>query len=297
MILIAVFSAVIFVLLIAIIVILFRKKMLCCGLFNSGEKKSNADSSISGKDGISPQQKSNLAKVNNFVDQLSGSSSHHVSTPSESDCGGWGSGDITDNLGRTTLTRGVGRDQLCSNTPSDLVDPDIPPKPDVISTGYVPYGTSLRDYNPPIGLAPGQESPLYLGGPGLNQSRQSSVLNVSDPRFSATYGNPYLRQANPRLIVPYSSFMSTPTAGTATITTNNNNPVMVAPQSSSSLTSSTSTFQPPVAAPVAGSGNSLSINRNAHPSNGLIVSSVPTSSNPYATLVRRSHGRRIRNLQ
>ena len=67
---------------------------------------------------------------------------------------------------------------------------------DVIS-GYVSNSHFVRDLYPP-GLLPGQESPLY-GPTGCNtynpnSSRQSSMLNVSDPRFSATYGNPYLRQ-------------------------------------------------------------------------------------------------------
>jgi hypothetical protein len=65
---------------------------------------------------------------------------------------------------------------------------------DVIS-GYVSNSHFNRDFYPP-GLLPGQESPLY--GPSFgsnnNGSRQSSMLNVSDPRYSAAYGNPYLRQ-------------------------------------------------------------------------------------------------------
>ena len=72
---------------------------------------------------------------------------------------------------------------------------------DVISSGYVPNSRFVQDLYPP-GLVPGQESPLY--GPSCGTynnnssgSRQSSMLNVSDPRFSATYGNPYLRQVCP----------------------------------------------------------------------------------------------------
>ncbi len=51
-------------------------------------------------------------------------------------------------------------------------------KQDVVSSGYVPYGTYVRDYNPPL------QQPIYA----------STQLNVADPRFSATYGNPYLKQ-------------------------------------------------------------------------------------------------------
>ena len=84
-------------------------------------------------------------------------------------------------------------------------EPEFPPKPDVITSGnYVPYGSYVREFSPPcsasgvaVAAAAGdRESPLYAAGqPGgtLLQS-QSSLLNVSDPRFSATYGNPFLKQ-------------------------------------------------------------------------------------------------------
>jgi hypothetical protein len=54
---------------------------------------------------------------------------------------------------------------------------------DVIDTGYVPYGAYVRDFNPPF---PGPDSSGYV--------THKSLLNVSDPRYSAAYGNPYLRQ-------------------------------------------------------------------------------------------------------
>ena len=67
---------------------------------------------------------------------------------------------------------------------------------DVISTGYFPYAQYVRDYNPPTHMVGGQESPVYSTIPKhpSQQQRQSSMLNVTDPRFSATYGNPLLRQ-------------------------------------------------------------------------------------------------------
>ena len=80
---------------------------------------------------------------------------------------------------------------------------------DVVATSaYVPYGTYVRDYRPP----PSNRSPEYtvvrVGGGGYNcglpdplyssvappPPLQNSMLNVSDPRLSATYGNPHLRQ-------------------------------------------------------------------------------------------------------
>ncbi len=102
-------------------------------------------------------------------------------------------------------------------------EPDFPPKPvssrrdgsgrvarkkkslwfqDVITTGYVPYGTYVRDFSPPCnggggggGDGSGRNSPMYnSGGVSPPPPPQSSLLNVSDPRFSATYGNPFLKQ-------------------------------------------------------------------------------------------------------
>ena len=69
----------------------------------------------------------------------------------------------------------------------------------MISTGYFPYAQYVRDYNPPPPppLVPGQESPMYStisNTTNTMPNRQSSLLNVTDPRYSATYGNPLLRQ-------------------------------------------------------------------------------------------------------
>ena len=86
---------------------------------------------------------------------------------------------------------------------------------DVISTGYFPYAQYVRDYNPPppvinsstTGPCPGapdpgvldprvsSTSPMYSTISNTTMpNRQSSLLNVTDPRYSATYGNPLLRQ-------------------------------------------------------------------------------------------------------
>ena len=86
----------------------------------------------------------------------------------------------------------------------------------MISTGYFPYAQYVRDYNPPpppvmnsstTGPCPGvpdpgvpdprvsSTSPMYSTISNTTMpNRQSSLLNVTDPRYSATYGNPLLRQ-------------------------------------------------------------------------------------------------------
>lgn len=49
------------------------------------------------------------------------------------------------------------------------------------NNGYVPYVNYSRDYNPPAAL-PSGVSPVTVGDP-----------DTIDPRYSAVYGNPYLR--------------------------------------------------------------------------------------------------------
>ena len=78
---------------------------------------------------------------------------------------------------------------------------------DVISTGYVPYGAYVRDYVPPS-LAPGGgdaggqgDAPIY-GTMGNN----NPALNVADPRFSATYGNAFLKQVRSRFVTSRSIY-------------------------------------------------------------------------------------------
>ena len=93
---------------------------------------------------------------------------------------------------------------------------------DVISTGYFPYAQYVRDYNPPStpmmqpgggpagtpGMTPGQagqDSPMYSTIP--NKLRQpTSLLNVTDPRYSATYENPLLRQVRMLTISEFQIF-------------------------------------------------------------------------------------------
>ena len=122
---------------------------------------------------------------------------------------------------------------LQTSTLIRAAEPEFPPKPvrhffpfrasthlthvfvyvafqDVVATSaYVPYGTYVRDYRPPPlhrnpeytvvrvggGYNCGLPDPLYSSvAPPPPPPLQSSMLNVSDPRLSATYGNPHLRQ-------------------------------------------------------------------------------------------------------
>lgn len=213
-ILICTFAVVIFLLLVAIITILYRKKV-CCSSYKS--KKSNSSNSLDirvSNNGALAAANNAIMKVNN-LDQLSYDSTHikrdlHSPTVSNENDSLRDGSETQDGVYRSnnnsTIPCGT---QLYHNT-SDM-DSDFPPKPDVIS-GCVSNSHFVRDLYPP-GLLPGQESPLY-GGPGCSNtynpnSRQSSMLNVSDPRYSATYGNPYLRQTGPRNM-QYSTFCPAP---------------------------------------------------------------------------------------
>ena len=81
---------------------------------------------------------------------------------------------------------------------------------DVVSSGYVPYGAYVRDYIPPsFGVASGnpsgqidRDSPIYGTMPN-----NSSALNVADPRFSATYGNAFLKQVRPTWVPSHVTVM------------------------------------------------------------------------------------------
>ena len=121
----------------------------------------------------------------------------------ENDSVDWGGSDVDHNGGFSsgTLCRSstAGGDsqvtnQLCGS--GDLIPPNIEfqPQPDVINGGYVSYG-HVMDYNPPSGIA--NRNTIYDCSTNPNvMPSPGSVLNVSDPRYSATYGNPYLKQVN-----------------------------------------------------------------------------------------------------
>merc|ERR1711892_1369028 len=93
------------------------------------------------------------------------------------------------------------------------------PKPDLISTGYVPYGTYARDYNPLFPHSDSQSS-FHSASQLAPNNRHSTILNVTDPRYSATYGNPYLRSSPKHS--QYSTFSPTESSSTVYLTSNGN---------------------------------------------------------------------------
>ncbi|PNF22115.1 Irregular chiasm C-roughest protein [Cryptotermes secundus] len=77
---------------------------------------------------------------------------------------------------------------------AEFTDPVFPPKDGQNNNGYVPYVDYTRDYNPPPPIESSRES----------LSAVTSVASVTgvpsiDPRYSAVYGNPYLRNPNTSL--------------------------------------------------------------------------------------------------
>ncbi|XP_030767335.1 irregular chiasm C-roughest protein-like [Sitophilus oryzae] len=111
---------------------------------------------------------------------------------------------------------------------ADYTEPSFPPKDGQNNNGYVPYVDYSRDYNPPVMQPPistslGSESLQstrlqlnslqnhQIGGNGANtlplndlsdlhMAQSNGSIPGIDPRFSATYGNPYLR--NPSVGLP-----------------------------------------------------------------------------------------------
>ena len=96
---------------------------------------------------------------------------------------------------RSSTAGGVsqGTTQLCGSGELIIQHQDYQPQPDVINGGYISYGHT-GDYNPP---GPANNRSIIHdnnGNSNILAPVPGSVLNVSDPRFSATYGNPYLKQ-------------------------------------------------------------------------------------------------------
>lgn len=110
---------------------------------------------------------------------------------------------------------------------ADYTEPTFPPKDGQNNNGYVPYVDYSRDYNPPMMQPPISSSvgeslqstrlqlnslqahQLTGGSIPLNDMTQNiittsgmSSLGPIDPRYSATYGNPYLRGSSVGLPTP-----------------------------------------------------------------------------------------------
>ncbi|XP_066597961.1 irregular chiasm C-roughest protein-like isoform X2 [Prorops nasuta] len=116
-------------------------------------------------------------------------------------------------------TRGVNALALAGPVPNplgfrysaDYTEPSFPPKNSDGSNnnGYVPYVDYTRDYMPPTtqGIGASRESLSRIPSSGILSSKKIGLSSanlgsstpqttpVIDPRFSATYGNPYLRMS------------------------------------------------------------------------------------------------------
>ena len=115
----------------------------------------------------------------------------------------WGSSDMDNEGGfnSATLCRSgtlevVGNkpmNQLCGSADLIAANQDFQPQPDVINGGYISYG-HVMDYNPPPGSQANRSTIYECNGNQNPITSPGSTLNVSDPRYSAIYGNPYLKQ-------------------------------------------------------------------------------------------------------
>ncbi|XP_043279028.1 irregular chiasm C-roughest protein-like [Venturia canescens] len=116
-------------------------------------------------------------------------------------------------------TRGVNALALAGPVPNplgyrysaDYTEPSFPPKNNDGSNnnGYVPYVDYSRDYMPPTtqGIGASRESLSRIQSSGILGSKKIGLSSANlgltspqttpiiDPRFSATYGNPYLRMS------------------------------------------------------------------------------------------------------
>ncbi|XP_058798126.1 irregular chiasm C-roughest protein-like isoform X3 [Phymastichus coffea] len=125
-------------------------------------------------------------------------------------------------------TRGVNALALAGPVPNpiagfrysaDYTEPSFPPKSNVSimdgsnNNGYVPYVDYSRDYMPPstqAAMGASRESLSRIASSGILASKKLGLSNANlggnatppqtttpiiDPRFSATYGNPYLRMS------------------------------------------------------------------------------------------------------
>ncbi|KAE8737474.1 hypothetical protein FOCC_FOCC017062 [Frankliniella occidentalis] len=87
------------------------------------------------------------------------------------------------------------------------------------NNGYVPYVDYSRDYTPPPSLSlltPLDAHAAHLGLPAAHATL-SSPLACVDPRYSAAYGNPYLRTSSASLLPPHTS--PAPSASPSTAST------------------------------------------------------------------------------
>ncbi|XP_052131817.1 irregular chiasm C-roughest protein-like, partial [Frankliniella occidentalis] len=106
---------------------------------------------------------------------------------------------------------------------TEYPEPSFPPKTltkdGTNNNGYVPYVDYSRDYTPPPSLSlltPLDAHAAHLGLPAAHATL-SSPLACVDPRYSAAYGNPYLRTSSASLLPPHTS--PAPSASPSTAST------------------------------------------------------------------------------
>ncbi|XP_023220646.1 irregular chiasm C-roughest protein-like isoform X2 [Centruroides sculpturatus] len=90
---------------------------------------------------------------------------------------------------------------------ADYAEPTFPPKADTQSNnGYIPYVDYSRDYNPPsVHLNASRDSGLYGSSPQSLDELGHSI----DPRYRASYANPYLRTSQSNLPPPQGVYVTT----------------------------------------------------------------------------------------
>eukprot|EP00094_Tigriopus_californicus_P012637 TCALIF_12216-PA protein Name:"Similar to rst Irregular chiasm C-roughest protein (Drosophila melanogaster)" AED:0.01 eAED:0.01 QI:0/0.81/0.83/0.91/0.90/0.83/12/682/815 len=158
----AMISAFTFVILILVTTIF---GILCRRRFrqNSKQLKGHTNNVSNAHTGTNTQMATAMNNMikNNNLDRLSDTSNlkPDLETPSFSNDAdsAWEGSDNQDGIiyGRAGGTLGVSSSQLLRE-----MDPDFPPKPDVVSNGYVPYGNYVREFNPPFNR---QGSPPIYG--------------------------------------------------------------------------------------------------------------------------------------
>jgi len=103
---------------------------------------------------------------------------------------------------RTVVTNG---DAPLYRYGADYTDSSFPVKAEGHNNNaYVPYVDYARDYNPAFGAINNSQASLYSSNPhaGINGMNGIPLTGI-DPRFSAAYGNPYLRSSTSSLPPPH----------------------------------------------------------------------------------------------
>ncbi|XP_064108144.1 irregular chiasm C-roughest protein-like isoform X2 [Macrobrachium nipponense] len=166
--LVAIIGGIIFLIVVVVVIVLFKKKGK--GYKDSGIEKHSMRSS----DRSSTHD--SVLKVETRT-----ATGSDISPSEDDDYSSHDEWETTD-----TATSNARRHDHLRYSAGEFVDPLFPPKEGVNnnSGGYVQYTDYSRDYNPPPPLSYNRNS-LYSGA-------APQFTNV-DPRYSAAYGNPYLR--------------------------------------------------------------------------------------------------------